>query len=185
VNKLRATHKVNLARRRTLLQGSTAIGGLLMADRITAATAADGVSRTAEAIHQEIVFSGAPGRIYGALTDDVKFQKVQLLVGGMSKIDLTTHPAKISHEPGGAFSLFGDYIIGRQIEMVLDERIVQAWRVQSWPAGIYSIARFELTGQDSSTKVVFDHTGFPKGTADHLASGWHEHYWEPLRKFLA
>jgi activator of HSP90 ATPase len=67
---------------------------------------------------------------------------------------------------------------------VPNQRIVQAWRVNNWPAGLYSIARFELIEQGSGAKIVFDHTGFPKGDADHLAEGWKGNYWEPLKKFL-
>jgi activator of HSP90 ATPase len=69
--------------------------------------------------------------------------------------------------------------------LVPDQRIVQAWRAGSWQPGAYSIVRFELTDQGGTTKLVCDHTGFPAGTGDHLASGWKEHYWEPLQKFLA
>jgi len=36
-------------------------------------------------------------------------------------------------------------------------------------SGIYSIAKFDLLEQGSVTKVVFDHAGFPKGRAEHLA----------------
>jgi len=67
---------------------------------------------------------------------------------------------------------------------VTNERIVQAWRAGSWDPGIYSIARFELVEQGSGTKIVFDHTGFPKGDGEHLAGGWKMNYWEPLEKFL-
>ncbi|HTD84272.1 MAG TPA: SRPBCC domain-containing protein, partial [Gemmatimonadaceae bacterium] len=75
-------------------------------------------------------------------------------------------------------------IIGRHLELVPDKRIVQAWRVVPWDPGIYSIARFQLNGQDSKTTIVFDHTGFPNGLGQHLADGWHQNYWEPLRKYL-
>jgi Activator of Hsp90 ATPase homolog 1-like protein len=47
------------------------------------------------------------------------------------------------------------------------------------------IAKFDLVEQGSGTKIVFDHTGFPKGDAETLASGWKAHYWEPLAKFFA
>ena len=53
-----------------------------------------------------------------------------------------------------------------------------------WDPGAYSIAKFELVEQGTGTKIVFDHTGFPKGDAETLASGWKAHYWEPLAKFL-
>ena len=83
------------------------------------------------------------------------------------------------------FSLFGGYISGRQIELVPDERIVQAWRVAAWSPGVYSIAKFELADDRHGSQIVFDHTGFPKGQGEHLAAGWKANYWEPLEKFLA
>lgn len=73
----------------------------------------------------------------------------------------------------------------RQIELLPNELIVQAWRVQSWTPGTYSIARFALADQGESTRLIFDHRAFPKGKAEHLASGWQEHYWDPLARFLA
>jgi activator of HSP90 ATPase len=98
---------------------------------------------------------------------------------------LPDKPAEISREPGGRFALYGGFITGRQIELVPNTRVVQAWRAGDWPAGVYSIARFELVEQGSGSKIVFDHTGFPKGEAESLASGWNAHYWEPLAKVLA
>jgi activator of HSP90 ATPase len=125
-----------------------------------------------------------PKRIYDALTVASQFQNVEALSAAGKSVDISSHPAVISREPGGTFSLFGDYILGRQIELVPDQRIIQAWRVANWAPGIYSIARFGLAQQGSSTKLIFDHAGFPAGTAEHLAAGWHANYWEPLQKFL-
>ena len=93
-------------------------------------------------------------------------------------------PTQISQDLGGTFSLFGGHIIGRHLELVPNQRIVQGWRVVTWDPGVYSIARFELNPQGSGTKLVFDHTGFPVGLAKHLADGWKEHYWEPMQKYL-
>jgi activator of HSP90 ATPase len=96
-----------------------------------------------------------------------------------------TTPTAISREVGGTFSIFGGHITGRQIELVPNQRIVQAWRVVDWDPGVYSIAKFELLEQGTGTKLVFDHTGFPKGDAEHLAQGWKSHYWDSIDKFLA
>jgi len=93
-------------------------------------------------------------------------------------------PTQISREAGGTFTLFGGHIVGRHLELVPNERIVQAWRVVTWSPGVYSIAKFELTEQGSSTKLVFDHVGFPDGQGQHLAEGWKANYWEPLEKYL-
>ncbi|WP_157045815.1 hypothetical protein [Polaromonas sp. JS666] len=33
--------------------------------------------------------------------------------------------------------------------------------------------------------LLFDHAGFPEGTDEHLETGWHANYWEPLKKYLS
>jgi len=137
------------------------------------------ISHAAESIHQEVVFKASRKRVYEALTDAEQFTKVVRL----SKVP-GGQAAVISKEAGGAFSAFGGYITGRHIELVPNERIVQAWRAGGWEAGKYSIARFELKEQGAQTKLVFDHTGFPNGSAQELLDGWNTNYWEPLRKYL-
>ena len=79
----------------------------------------------------------------------------------------------------------GGYITGRHIEMLPNERLVQAWRAGSWKSGEFSIAAFNLTAEGGKTKLKFEHRGFPNGNGTSLANGWHSHYWEPLAKFLA
>jgi activator of HSP90 ATPase len=143
------------------------------------------ISHTAESIHQETLFKASRKRIFDALTDTLQFDKVMHLASGMNTASLGNKPTAISREPGGSFTLFGGHIVGRQLELVPNERIVQGWRVVDWAAGIYSIANFELVEQGSGTKLVFDHTGFPQGLGEHLAAGWKSHYWEPLEKYLA
>lgn len=137
------------------------------------------ISHSAEAIHQEVIFNASPKRVYDALTDAKQFTQVTLgIIKGAG-------PAEISSEVGGAFSCFGGIISGRHIEMVPDKRLVQAWRVSEWEPGVFSIVKFDLQEQGGQTKLIFDHTGFPTGKAEHLASGWKEHYWEPMKKYLA
>jgi len=172
--------------RRQMMAGVViALGGLALGSTEAWAGAEEEISRTAEAIHQEPVFKASRKRVYEALIDAKQFDKVIQLSGVMQAMHLGDKPAEISREVGGAFSLFGGYITGRHVELVPNERIVQAWRTGGWPPGVYSIAKFELVEQGSGTKVVFDHTGFPKGEAETLASGWKAHYWEPLEKLLA
>ncbi|MBI1848941.1 MAG: SRPBCC domain-containing protein [Planctomycetes bacterium] len=166
------------------------VAGTVFGSTATPALAAlvsgDEISHTAEAIHHEVVFKANRKRIYEALTDTAQFDKVvKLSAAAKSGMKLGSKPTEIAREVGGAFSLFGGYISGRHVELVPNERIVQAWRTGSWDPGLYSIARFELKDQDSGTKLVFDHVGFPVGQAEHLADGWKTNYWEPLEKSLA
>lgn len=176
----------NTPTRRQLIAGSAmAFGGLAIVSTKLWARAPQGISRTAESIHQEPVFSTNPKRVYEALTDAKQFQKVVLLSEAMKSMGIGMAPAEISTEAGGAFSIFGGYVTGRQLELVPNVRIVQAWRSGSWGKGDYSIAKFVLQEDVSGTKIVFDHGGFPFGQAEHLAEGWRVNYWEPLQKYLA
>ncbi|HEV8247715.1 MAG TPA: SRPBCC domain-containing protein, partial [Polyangiaceae bacterium] len=90
----------------------------------------------------------------------------------------------LSTEAGGAFACFGDRIVGRNIELVPNKRIVQAWRPASWPEGVYSIARFELSSEGEQTLLVFEQDGVPEDSREHIDTGWPRMYWEPLRKYL-
>jgi uncharacterized protein YndB with AHSA1/START domain len=180
----------SIATRRHVILGLTAGAAVLGTPRAQAAAKevarAKEVAHTMESIHQEIIFKAPRERVYTALTDAAEFQKVVLLSGAaQSGMIKTTQAAQISREAGGAFSIFGGYVSGRQIELVPNTRIVQAWRPQEWEPGVYSIARFELVKEGAGTRLVFDHTGFPKGDGEHLSEGWHQNYWEPLAKVLS
>jgi activator of HSP90 ATPase len=140
----------------------------------------DEISRAAESIHQEVTIAAAPKRVYEVLTDARQFTKMTTFSPVMNAA-----PAQIGRSVGDSFTLFGGHIVGRQIELVPYRRIVQAWRVVDWDPGVFSIAKFELTDRGAKTAILFDHTGFPKGKAEHLAEGWRLNYWIPLAKFLA
>ena len=172
-------------RRQVIAGAAMALGGAALGSGEAWAGAEGEISRTAESIHQKPVFKASRKRVYEALTDTKQFDKVIQLGVAMKSMAPGGKPTEISREAGGAFTLFGGHIVGRHIELVPSERIVQAWREVSWDPGVYSIAKFELVEQGSGTKIVFDHTGFPKGAAEHLASGWKGNYWEPLEKLLA
>ena len=129
-------------------------------------------------IRQEIEFKTDSKRVYDALLDAKQFSA------------FTGKPAEIDRQAGGAFSCFGGIITGRNIELVPNKLIVQAWRVKLWPEGLYSIVSFELQPDGPRTRVAFTHDGFPPDMRAHLNGegtdgGWHRQYWEPLRKYLS
>jgi activator of HSP90 ATPase len=121
---------------------------------------------------QEVELTASPERVYEILLNSKQFAA------------FSGAPAEIHAEAGGAFTLFGNLIKGRNVELVPNQRIVQAWRPESWSPGVYSLVRFALKTQGSRTHLVLDHWGFAEGLYDHLSSGWKEHYWEPMKKFL-
>ena len=68
-------------------------------------------------LHQEVRIPASPSRVYQALTDATTFSA---FTGGAT--------ADIEATPGGAFSCFGGMIVGRNVELVPDRLVVQAWR---------------------------------------------------------
>ena len=174
-------------RRQVISGGAIAMGIFALGSCRVWAAVEEGILRAEEAIHQEPVFKASRKRVYEALTDASQFDKVVQLSAAMQGGGMKTGaaPVTVSREVGGAFAAFGGYISGRQVELVPNERIVQVWRAGSWDPGSYSIAKFVMVEQGAETRIKFDHTGFPKGQAEHLAEGWKVNYWEPLAKFLA
>lgn len=139
-----------------------------------------------EAIHQEAVFAASPERVYAALTEAAQFQKVTLLSSAVRSAMVKPAPeAEIDARPGGAFRLFGGHIVGRQIELIPNQRIVQAWRPWDWPEGVYSLVRFELHRQGAGTRLTLDQVGFPVAETERLQQGWQANYLRPLAEFLA
>ena len=124
-------------------------------------------------IRQSITFDSSPESIYETLLSSRLFS------------DVTGAAAEIAELEGGEFRCFDGQISGRHIELDLNRRIVQSWRVSAWEEGVYSTVTFALGGSDGSTTVQLEQTGYPEGARDHLDSGWHKMYWEPLRTYLS
>jgi uncharacterized protein YndB with AHSA1/START domain len=125
-------------------------------------------------IHQDVTIDASPADVYGVLTGSEEFAR---MTGGRA--------ADISKEIGGSISMFGGDIRGRNIELVPGKRVVQAWRSQAWPEGVYSIVRFELTAEGGKTRLAFDQAGYPESAAEMLIGGWPKMYWEPMNAMLS
>jgi uncharacterized protein YndB with AHSA1/START domain len=132
------------------------------------------------AIHLEVTFLVAPECVYELLTDSAKFAAA------------TDRPASIGTAEGEAFTIFGGYIHGRQIELVPGERIVQAWRGAEWAPGVYSVVRFTLTRKHRGTHLAIDHDAYPDEESpmypswhEHLATNWPVFYFAPFARYFA
>jgi activator of HSP90 ATPase len=174
--------RIKLAtRRQMIVRSALAFGALTTAANAAANLPQEASKQTSAAapcqsrtsLHQEIEFKATPQRIYAAFLDSKQFAS------------FTGLPAEIDPKAGGAFNMFGGLIVGRNVELLPNQRLVQAWRPAHWEPGVYSIVRFELKAQDPGSLLVFDHIGFPAEEYEHLSEGWPLRYWEPLKKFLA
>lgn len=182
----KSQNRLKSNRRQWITGTAFAAGALaLRSGQAWAAAEENGLSHKAEAIHQGVTFNHSAKLIYDALTDAKQFQEICRLSDASKHVDVNSRPAEIHPQPGGEFTIFGGYIVGRQIELVPNQRIVQAWREPNWDPGVYSLVHFELSEQGKQTRLAFDQTGFPASAGDHLAIGWKLNYWEPLEKVLA
>ena len=123
-------------------------------------------------IEQTIEFSATPEDVFRALTDGDTFAKV------------TGAPASADARAGGAFALFGEQIVGRNVELAAGRRVVQAWRAINWPEGAYSLVTFSMEPHANGTQLSMTQIGHPDDQAEHLAGGWHSNYWDNMKKFF-
>ncbi len=122
-------------------------------------------------IRQTALIRGAtPHDIYETLMDA---KRHSALVGGQQ--------VKVSRRAGGAFSV-GHDLEGKTLAMTRDRRIVQSWRANNWPRGVYSTATFALAKAAGGTRITFTQTGVPSEFHREISAGWRDYYWNPLRK---
>lgn len=124
-------------------------------------------------IHQAHTYPVEPAAIYELLTNGAKFGAV------------TGQPGKGGGAAGAMFSLFNEWVEGRQIELVPNERVVQAWRFRDWAEGVYSIVRFTLQPEGTGTRLVVDHEAYPEAMHEHLSTNWAPFYFEPFARHFA
>jgi activator of HSP90 ATPase len=123
-------------------------------------------------IRQSVTFKAPPHEVYEALMNSRQHAK------------LTQAPARISRKVGGAFSAYGDYITGTNLELVPDQKIVQAWHASEWPAGHMSRVTFRLAPVPGGTRLTFTHSGVPDKFVADIRQGWIDNYWVPLKAML-
>jgi uncharacterized protein YndB with AHSA1/START domain len=125
-------------------------------------------------IRQTVTLGAAPGRVYAALIQEKRHSK------------FTGEKAVITPKAGGAFSCYGGYLKGFNIDLVPGKRIVQAWRGKGWPAGVFSIVTFALArSAGGRTRLTLTHVGVPASSYKGIKQGWRTFYWAPLKAYLA
>jgi len=124
-------------------------------------------------IHQKIHFKASPHEIYEMLMDSEKHAA------------FSGAPAEISREAGGKFTCYGEYIRGENVELEADKKIVQKWIGKDFPEGEVSKVTFELKErEDGGTDLELTHEDVPDEIAEHIEKGWHDHYWDKMKKSL-
>ena len=127
----------------------------------------------AKIIRQVVTFEASPHEVYEALMDSKKHSA------------FTGDQASISRQVGGSIQAGDGYISGTNLELIPDQKIVQAWRGSDFPEGVMSKATFSLKDVDGGARLTFTHSGVPDELFDSIKNGWVEFYWQPLAVWLA
>lgn len=112
-------------------------------------------------------------------------QVFETLLDSRKHTGFTGAPAFCSKREGSEFSAYNGMLTGRNVELVNNKRIVQAWRAKNWPKGVYSIVSYTLTKTpDNKCSLEFNHIGIPDSELEKIKKGWDAHYWQPLKQYL-
>jgi uncharacterized protein YndB with AHSA1/START domain len=125
-----------------------------------------------KSIEQVVTFRATPAEVFEALIDSKKHAA------------FTGEPAEIDPKVGGAASFYGGKVTGINLDVVKNERIVQAWRPGNFPPGVFTLVTYAFAPEGKGTKLTFTQQAVPESAYEHLSKGWEERYWQPLRAFL-
>jgi activator of HSP90 ATPase len=129
----------------------------------------------AKTIVQKVVFKNTTSK---ALYDLYMDAKKHTAATGAS--------AKIFAKEGTEYSAHDGYITGKNIQLVKNKLIVQTWRAQGWDKNeIDSIFIIKLEPKGKDVVLYAVHANLPDKHAASIDKGWHDHYWEPWKKYLA
>jgi uncharacterized protein YndB with AHSA1/START domain len=110
----------------------------------------------------------------------------ELLADSRLRTEVTGREAVISDKVGGTFSTDAGQVTGVNVDLVPGRRLVQAWRREDFPEGIYSMAAITLAPTaGGGTELVLTHRGVPKHLLDQIEDYWRLGYWSPMKAAIA
>lgn len=99
--------------------------------------------------------------------------------------EATMAKATVSRKAGGKFKAFDGMLAGRNLIVIPNRLIVQAWRATHWgkddPDSIL-VLKFSQTNRGGRIDLV--HTNVPDHDRLGVKKGWHFYYWNPWREYL-
>ena len=118
---------------------------------------------------QYFIIPAQPEEIYLALTNPATLQL------------WTGEPAEMSTVPGTEFSLWGESIVGKNIEFEANKKIVQEWYFgDQEPTSIVTI---KLHPHKQGTSVELMHINIPDEIYKEMVEGWNNNYFASLKEF--
>ncbi|OAD78402.1 hypothetical protein PHYBLDRAFT_107242 [Phycomyces blakesleeanus NRRL 1555(-)] len=91
-------------------------------------------------------------------------------------------PAKISDKVGTKFEFFNGNVTGEILELEIGKKIVESWRLKSWPEGHYSTVTLTLEQSSDCVKLHMQQTGVPVGEEELTRNNWNGYYWRAIKE---
>ncbi len=127
-----------------------------------------------KAIQHAVRFEASPKQLFEMYMDSRKHSEA---TGGR---------ARIERKVGGKFSTWNGALSGRNLKIVPNKMIVQAWRSVHFklsdPDSIL-ILQFRKAGAGCIVEMV--HANVPVQDHQGVRGGWPKYYWRPWKKYLA
>lgn len=115
------------------------------------------------------IIGASPEDIYKGLTNPAT---IQLWTG---------EKAEMSTEPDSEFSLWGDSIVGKNLEFEENRKIVQQWYFEGQEEA--SIVTLILHPHKQGTSLELRHSNIPDEDYDDIVDGWNTSYMGSLEEF--
>ncbi|KAF9360106.1 hypothetical protein BGX26_010543 [Mortierella sp. AD094] len=122
-------------------------------------------------LEESIEMQASAHDIYDVLLNQAK-------VAAWTRSNSSTIEAKV----GAKFSFFGGNVSGEIKELVEDKKIVQSWRLGSWPAGHFSTVTMDISQGSNSTTIKFKQEGVPVGEQEITRQNWTHYYWAEIKR---
>src|SRR6266404_6842255 len=126
------------------------------------------------------------------ITQKIVFRNIPVSTLYNTYIDAKEHSASIGapinmqKKEGIKFSADGDYITGKNLQLVKNKLIVQSWRASDWKKSDIDstfILLFEQQGNDGIINMV--HANVPDKDFEGIKKGWDDFYWRPWKKYFS
>jgi activator of HSP90 ATPase len=93
--------------------------------------------------------------------------------------------AVASHEIGANYKAHGEYISGKNLELIPNVKIKQSWRSDSFKeSDPDSIVEVLLEEKGNVTQLSLIHSEVPEQES-HVEQGWVDYYFEPMKRYFS
>lgn len=131
----------------------------------------DGSKMEVQDIEMTETFKCTGQELYNALTQK---EMIQVFTGGEVKMK--------EAKKGEAFEMIGGNVQGSFIDLVPFTKIVQKWRLKSWPDGYFAHVEITIKQTNEDTKLNLKVKQVPEKEIENTKMGWKRYYFESIKR---